>query len=146
MRAGPGGEIPLGGQLRVASFTVLGSADIEKEIQNTGGLHVPAGQVYASEAEADGLAGWGRFQRRDPRMEAVDAKVFSSEAATIDGTHRQGTTERNSLVHRKRGDGYGYLDKNTTALYEAALTTTGNGDRILPAERPVSPRAAVAGR
>jgi pimeloyl-ACP methyl ester carboxylesterase len=132
-------------QLRVASFTMLGSAGIEKEIQNTGELHVPAGQVYASEAKADDLASWGRFQRQDPRMESFDAKVFSSEDANIDGTYYQGTTEHNSLVHRKNGDGYGYLDKNTTALYEAALTTTGHGDRILPGERPVSPRAGVAG-
>ncbi|MDP9904704.1 hypothetical protein [Arthrobacter bambusae] len=69
-------------------------------------------------------------------MESFEAKVFSSEAATIDGTDYQGTTEHNSRVHRKDGDGYGYLDKDTTALYEAALTTTGHGDRILPGDRP----------
>ncbi len=132
-------------ELRVASFTMLGSAGVEKEIQNTGELHVPPGQVYASEAKADGLAGWGRFQRRDPRMESFDARVFSSEEENIDGTYYQATTEHNSLVHRKDDDGYGYLDKNTTALYEAALTTTGHGDRILPGDRPVSPRAGVAG-
>lgn len=132
--------------LDVASFTMLGSAGIEKEIQNTGELHVPAGQVYASEAKADSLARWGRFQRQDPRMESFDAKVFSSEAATIDGTYYQGTTGHDSLAHRNAGDGYGYLDKNTTALLEAALTTTGNGDRILPGERPVLPPVKFAGR
>ncbi|MGJ3190623.1 alpha/beta hydrolase [Paenarthrobacter sp. FR1] len=130
--------------LRVASFTMLGSAGVEKEIRNAEELHVPEGQVYASEAEPDALARWGRSQRQDPRMESFHAKVFSSEAATIDGTQFHGTTEHNSLVHRKDGDGYGYLDRGTTALYEAALTTTGHGDRILPGERPVSPLVGVA--
>ncbi|MDR6986375.1 hypothetical protein J2Y66_000845 [Paenarthrobacter nitroguajacolicus] len=131
-------------KLDVASFTMLGSAGIEKEIRNAGDLHVPAGQVYASEAEGDGLARWGRHLRQDPRMESFDAKVFSSEEATIDGTQYQGITEHNSLVHREDGDGYGYLDKNTTALYEAALTTTGHGDRVLPGERPEPPYVGAA--
>ncbi|MDI2036052.1 alpha/beta hydrolase [Paenarthrobacter nitroguajacolicus] len=133
-------------ELNVASFTMLASAGIEKEIQNTGELHVPTGQVYASHADGDGLAQMGRFLRQDPRMEAFGAKVFSSEEATIDGTLYQGTTEHNSLVHRKDGDGYGYLDKGTTALYEAALTTTGNGERILQGARPMSPPVGFAGR
>ncbi|MCP1411864.1 alpha/beta hydrolase [Paenarthrobacter sp. A20] len=132
--------------LNVASFTMLGSAGIEKEIRNTGDLHVPGGHVYASEASGDGLADLGRFQRQDPRLESFGAKVFSSEEATIDGTQYQGTTEHNTLVHRTASDGYGYLDKETTALYEAALTTTGNGDRILPNGRPVSPPLGFAGR
>ena len=132
--------------LNVASFTMLGSAGIEKEIRNAGDLHVPAGHVYASEASGDGLADLGRFQRQDPRLESFGAKVFSSEEATIDGTQYQGTTEHNTLVHRTASDGYGYLDKETTALYEAALTTTGNGDRILPNGRPVSPPLGFAGR
>nr|WP_306423043.1 alpha/beta hydrolase [Paenarthrobacter aurescens] len=132
--------------LNVASFTMLGSAGIEKEIRNAGDLHVPAGQVYATEAAGDGLAQLGRFQRQDPRMESFGAKVFSSEEATIDGTQYQGTTEHNTLVHRTASDGYGYLDKETTALHDAALTTTGNGDQILPAARPLSPPAGFAGR
>ncbi|SEJ62338.1 Alpha/beta hydrolase [Arthrobacter sp. yr096] len=133
-------------ELDVASFTMVGSAGIEKEIRNTGDLHVPAGQVYATHAAGDGLAQMGRFQRQDPRLESFGAKVFSSEEVTIDGTQYQGTTEHNTLVHENGGDGYGYLDKGTTALYEAALTTTGNGDRILPGARPVSPPAGFAGR
>lgn len=132
--------------LRVASFTMLGSAGVEKEIRNAEELHVPEGQVYASEAEPDALARWGRSQRQDPRMESFHAKVFSSEEATIEGTRYEGTTEHNTLVNEKGGGGYGYLDKGTTALYEAALTTTGNGDRILPGARPVSPPAGFAGR
>ncbi|BCW56891.1 MULTISPECIES: alpha/beta hydrolase [Micrococcaceae] len=132
--------------LNVASFTMLGSAGIEKEIRNAGDLHVPAGQVYATEAAGDGLAQLGRFQRQDPRMESFGAKVFSSEEATIDGTQYQGTTEHNTLVHKDARDGYGYLDRDTTALHEAALTTTGNGDQILPAARPLSPPAGFAGR
>ncbi|WGM21403.1 alpha/beta hydrolase [Paenarthrobacter sp. OM7] len=132
--------------LRVASFTMLGSAGIEKEIRNTGDLHVPAGQVYATHAAGDGLAQMGRFLRQDPRLESFGAKVFSSEEATIDGTQYHGTTEHNTLVHENGGNGYGYLNKDTTALYEAALTTTGNGDRILPGARPVSPPAGFAGR
>ncbi|MET4541726.1 pimeloyl-ACP methyl ester carboxylesterase [Arthrobacter bambusae] len=133
-------------ELNVASFTMLGSAGVEKEIRNAGELHVPAGQVYASQASGDGLAQMGRFLRQDPRVESFGAKVFSSEEATIDGTHYQGATEHNTLVHRKDGDGYGYLDQDTTALYEAALTTTGNGDRILPGARPVTQPAGFAGR
>lgn len=133
-------------ELNVASFTMLGSAGIEKEIRNAGELHVRPGQVYASHASGDGLAQMGRFLRQDPRLESFDAKVFSSESATIDGTRYHGTTEHNTLVHRKDGDGYGYLDKGTTALYEAALTTTGHGDRTLPGARPVSPPAGFAGR
>ncbi|WP_284987574.1 alpha/beta hydrolase [Arthrobacter sp. fls2-241-R2A-172] len=132
--------------LNVASFTMLGSAGIEKDIRNTSDLHVPAGQVYATEAAGDGLADLGRFQRQDPRMESFDAKVFSSETAIIDGTEYHGTTEHNTLVHGTDNSGYGYLDKDTTALYEAALTTTGNGDRILPGARPVTPPAGFAGR
>lgn len=133
-------------ELNVATFTMLGSAGIEKEIQNTGALHVPAGQVFATEAAGDGLADLGRFQRQDPRLESFGANVFSSEGATIDGTRYQGTTEHNTLVHRTARDGYGYLDKGTTALYEAALTTTGHGDHILSGARPVSPPAGFAGR
>ncbi|TVU59531.1 hypothetical protein FQP90_19235, partial [Paenarthrobacter nitroguajacolicus] len=133
-------------ELNVASFTMLGSAGIEKEIRNAGDLHVPAGQVYTTEASGDGLADLGRFQRQDPRLESFGAKVFSSEEATIEGTRYEGTTEHNTLVNEKGGGGYGYLDKGTTALYEAALTTTGNGDRILPGARPVSPPAGFAGR
>lgn len=132
-------------ELNVASFTMLGSAGIEKDPKHRRTPRAP-GQVYASEASGDGLAQMGRFQRQDPRLESFGAKVFSSEEENIDGTYYQGTTEHNSLVHRKDGDGYGYLDQGTTALQEAALTTTGNGDRILPAERPVSPRPGVAGR
>ena len=130
--------------LKVASFTMLGSAGIEKEIRNAGDLHVPAGQIYATEAAGD--AQLGRFQRQDPRMESFGARVFSSEGATIDGTQYQGTTERNTLVHKDARDGYGYLDQDTTALHEAALTTTGNGDQILPGARPLSPKAGFAGR
>jgi pimeloyl-ACP methyl ester carboxylesterase len=133
-------------ELNVASFTMLGSAGIENEIRSARDLHVPDGQVFASQSSGDGLAGLGRFHRQDPRLESFDAKVFSSEEATMDGTHYQGTTEHNTLVHRTARDGYGYLDKETTALYEAALTTTGNGDRILPGERPASPPVIFAGR
>ncbi|MEQ4567421.1 hypothetical protein [Paenarthrobacter sp. CAP02] len=115
---------------------MLGSAGIEKDIRNTSDLHVPAGQVYATEAAGDGLAQMGRFQRQDPRMESFGAKVFSSETATIDGTEYHGTTEHNTLVHGSDKSGYGYLDQDTTALHEAALTTTGHGDLILPGMRP----------
>ncbi|SEJ51460.1 Alpha/beta hydrolase [Arthrobacter sp. yr096] len=132
--------------LNIASFTMLGSAGIEKKIRNTGDLHVPAGQVYATEAVGDGLADLGRFQRQDPRLESFGAKVFTSEEAMIDGTQYQGTTEHNTLVHKDARDGYGYLDQDTTALHEAALTTTGNGDQILPGARPLSPPAGFVGR
>ncbi|WP_231745502.1 alpha/beta hydrolase [Arthrobacter sp. EpRS71] len=124
--------------LNVASFTMLGSAGIEKEIRSAGELHIPVGRVYITEAAGDGLAKMGRFQRQDPRGEYFGAKVFSSEAATIDGIEYHGTTEHNTLVHGPGKGGYGYLDQDTTALYEAALTTTGKGDRILPGTRPQS--------
>lgn len=133
-------------ELNVASFTMLGSAGIDKEIRNAGELHVRPGQVYASHAAGDGLAQMGRFLRQDPRLESFGAKVFSSEEATIDSTHYQGTTGHNALVHRKDIDGYGYLDKGTTALHEAALTTTGHGDQILPGARPMPPPFGFAGR
>ncbi|MGO4433771.1 alpha/beta hydrolase [Paenarthrobacter sp. RAF9] len=133
-------------ELNVASFTMLGSAGIEKEIRNAGELHVRPGQVYASHASGDGLAQMGRFLRQDPRLESFGAKVFSSESATIDGTRYHGTTEHNTLVHRRDGDGYGYLDKETTALYEVALTTTGHGNQILPAARPMPAPQGFAGR
>jgi hypothetical protein len=67
---------------------MLGPVGVKKEIQNAGALHVPAGEVYASEAEPDSLARWGRSQRQDPRMESFDAKVFSPEDANIDWTCR----------------------------------------------------------
>ncbi|MDN4614758.1 alpha/beta hydrolase [Leifsonia sp. F6_8S_P_1B] len=118
------------GAVAADNVVLLGSAGIPSGVRSATALHVPPGQVFASEGVNDEWAGWGRLLsgRADPTGDAFGAHVFTSEDATIDGEHLHGITEHGPLVNSdSRPDRFSYLDPRTSAQYATAKATMGFG-------------------
>lgn len=119
--------------LHVDSFVSLGSAGIETSIHSAADIH--ATSVYAGQAQNvipgledgqgdqwawTGRAGSGRANPMDSGFGAI---TFNTDG--VDGDpNRHGVTDHSTTM----GDGgFGYLDKRTESLHNAALATTGQG-------------------
>lgn len=124
-------------------LVLLGSAGIANQVGNASHLNVPEGQVFASQAQLDGWAPVGQAlsQRIDPTSSNFEARVFSSEATTVDGrtlfgVGKHGPFGSESMLNAS------YLTSNTTAMYNAALATMGDSERLIlggtPEDRIIS--------
>ncbi|MEV7756870.1 alpha/beta hydrolase [Microbacterium sp. NPDC089180] len=124
-------------------LVLLGSAGIAKQVGSASDLNVPEGQVFASQAQLDGWAPVGQAlsQRIDPTSSEFGARVFLSDAVTVDGrvlfaVGKHGPFGTESMLDAS------YLTSNTTAMYNAALATMGDGERLIlggtPGDRIIS--------
>lgn len=119
--------------LHVDSFVSLGSAGIETSIHSATDIH--ASSVYAGQAQDvipgleggqgdqwawTGRAGSGRVNPMDSDFGAI---TFNTDG--VDGDPEgEGVTDHSATM----GDGgFGYLDRRTESLHNAALATTGQG-------------------
>lgn len=138
---------------------LLGSAGIASEVPSAAALHVPGGEVYASEGYRDEWAGLGRsLGRTDPTSPAFGAHTFSSEGTSLDGQALKGITQHGPFgTSEENPDAYSYLDNRTSAQYGTAMATMGRGqeipvggtptDRNVPHPEPLpSPTPPGAGR
>ncbi|WP_431219247.1 alpha/beta hydrolase [Leifsonia xyli] len=130
--------------LGVNAFVMLGSAGIETSIPRASDLHARA--VYVSEARKDGLAGWGRLSRIDPRAPRFGAIQFGSDgyakqrlravtghapilhSAWNDKITSSVWTNIVNMVDRiakywQHRNSFGYLDRKTESLANVASAT-----------------------
>jgi pimeloyl-ACP methyl ester carboxylesterase len=130
------------------NVVLLGSAGIENNITRANTLHVPEGQVFASEGNNDGWATVGQQMsgRQDPTAPIFGAHDLSSEAETAKGQHLHAVTQHGPLAY---GPGhlnsYSYLDNNTTAQYNTATATMGHGAALPMAAYTPQDRVVIAG-
>jgi hypothetical protein len=112
---------------KVASFVMIGSAGIPSHI-HLDDLHVPAGQVYASEATADALAAKGQFWsgRTNPASAEWGARLFSSNGTTLaDGTILAAVRAHDAVGADDKADHEKYLGDGTQSLYGIRKIVTG---------------------
>lgn len=111
---------------------LLGSAGVTDVAPKASALHVPLGEVFASQGAKDGWAVTGQnlSGRRDPTESSWDAHEFSSETQRgSDGT-LHGVTQHGPYVGGN-GDGrYSYFDDGTTAQHNSARAAMGLGSTI----------------
>jgi hypothetical protein len=121
--------------LHVSSFVSLGSAGIENSIPNAAAIHadhVYAGQAQnvipiAEDGQGDQWAWTGRegSGRKNPMDSDFGATTFNTDGVS-GNSEREGVTDHGTNM----GDnGFGYLDKHTESLNNAALATTGQGEQ-----------------
>lgn len=127
----------------VDSFVALGSAGLPASIDSVS--DVKADKVYAGQARnvipglEDGQGDQWAWTGRTSVEHPVDptASAFGARAFGADGDNgMRPVTDHGALV--PAGEGWGYFDSGTEALRNAALATTGQGDRTTPA-LPKSP-------
>ena len=127
----------------IDSVVFYGSAGIDPEAAGSAAdLNVRSGEVYATQGRADKVAplGIAGSQFGDPRLSPTSAtwgaKVFSAEAASIDGEALrgngghggEGTTVDAGITETELGAGY--LDPDTVSLRQIAAASSGNGHGI----------------
>jgi hypothetical protein len=115
------------------NVVLLGSAGMPSDVPDAAALHVPAGQVFATEGVNDEWAGTGRFLsgRSDPTADDFGAHVFTSEDAVIDGERLHGITQHGPLANSEsQPDRFSYFDSQTSAQYGTAKATMGFGDEL----------------
>jgi hypothetical protein len=120
-------------------LVLLGSAGVSILTPNVAALHVPAGQVFASQGEHDGWAPVGQALsgREDPTAVLFGAHDFSSEASTdAQGSSLHAISQHGPLVNGTNAGKYSYLDNNTTAQYNTARATMGQGSQIAVGDTP----------
>lgn len=121
------------------NVVLLGSAGVPADVGGAGSLHVPDGQVFATEGVQDEWAGTGRLisGRVDPTSDGFGAHVFTSEDATIDGEALHGITQHGPVANSEaHPDRYSYFDDRTSAHYETAKATMGMGDELAESGSP----------
>ena len=135
----------------VENVTFLASAGLDDSIHSVHNLQVNANHVWATEANADGVADvgrssvdvWPNFGDRvvlfgsthhvNPTAPAFGGQVFSSEAAHTDSGYLAATSGHSAdpQVEAKLAgtttDQEGYLDRRTTSLFNTGLTSLGLG-------------------
>ena len=127
----------------IDSAVFYGSAGIDPEAaRSAADLNVRSGEVYATLGRADKVAplGIAGSQFGDPRLspssETWGAKVFSSEAAVVDGEELrgngghggEGTTVGAGVTETEKGAGY--LDRDTVSLRYIAAASSGGGGEV----------------
>lgn len=126
--------LTLPGTPRIDAFVSLGSAGLPASIDSAADLRADA--VYAGQArnvipgvedgQGDQWAWTGRMSPDhpvDPTSNSFGAHAFGADGDN--GMHP--VTDHSALV--PAGEGWGYFDSGTEALRNAALSTTGRGDR-----------------
>jgi hypothetical protein len=118
---------------------LLGSAGISSSIPSAAALHVPGGEVYATQGTQDEWAGLGQFLsgRTDPTNPGFSAIPFSAETGILDGHTLYGITKHGPFGNGSTTpDAYSYLDDSTFAQYATAMATMGRGHEIPVAGTP----------
>nr|WP_246313058.1 alpha/beta hydrolase [Leifsonia shinshuensis] len=124
---------------------LLGSAGIAGSVPSAAALHVPGGEVYATQGTRDGWAVIGQLisGRLDPTSPSFGAHPFSAEATSLDGLDLKGITKHGPFGNGpKTPDSYSYLDNRTSARYATAMATMGRGQE-LPTGGTPQDRSAV---
>lgn len=113
-------------------LVLLGSAGIADDVVDSSDLHVPEGQVFASQARRDEWApiGQGFSQRTDPTSTAFGAQVFSSESAVVDGKQLWAVSKHGPIGAEVGWDA-SYFTRNTSALRNTALATIGDEQLLI---------------
>jgi hypothetical protein len=147
-------------QTPIENLTLLASAGADSSIDSTRDLKVEWSHVWASEAVADGVADIGRWtwtseHPNNPTDASFGAHVFSSEDAVTDyyralegSDGHPATPQIDASLEGKTTSDYGYLDMNSTPLYNTAVTTLGLGDSGLlagPVQRYAPPGSGGGG-
>lgn len=111
------------------NVVLLGSAGIANTVPAAATLHVPAGQVFASQGAHDEWAPIGQTLsgRGDPTDPAFGAHVFSSEDIVVGGDELDGITQHGPFGGK---DGVSYFDNLSSAQYATAKATMGQGDDL----------------
>ncbi|WP_460532328.1 alpha/beta hydrolase [Humibacter ginsengiterrae] len=122
---------------------LLGSPGIAPAVPNAAAMHVPAGQVFASQAHHDGWANAGQAfadlvgnDRADPTAFTFGAHDFSSENSKVGTTALHAVTQHGPFAHSHGNDAYSYLDNYTTAQYNTARATMDQGSQIPVGDTP----------
>ncbi len=113
-------------------LVLLGSAGIADDVVDSSDLHVPEGQVFASQARRDEWAPIGQVfsHRTDPTSTVFGARVFSSESAVVDGTQFWAVSKHGPIGTEVAWDA-SYFTRNTTALHNTALATIGDEQYLI---------------
>lgn len=111
-------------------LVLLGSAGVSDQIRSTADLHVPAGQVFASQGMQDEWApvGQGLSFRTDPTNATFGAHTFWSEKTTIGGIRLDGITNHGPTGEAASGPSY--LDPGTSSFRYTAMASMGLGEDI----------------
>jgi hypothetical protein len=119
-------------------LVLLGSAGIPKSVGGAAAMNVPAGEVFASQAEHDGWAPIGQSLsgRVDPTSAGFGAHVFSSEDWTLNGVALSGVTRHGPFGDSSAGE-VSYLDGLSTPLTVTAMISTGRGRQVPEGGTPV---------
>ncbi|MGN8050590.1 alpha/beta hydrolase [Curtobacterium sp. 22159] len=113
---------------------LLGSAGVTDVAPNADALHVPKGEVFASQGAKDGWAVTGQnlSGRQDPTDPSWGAHDFSSETQGTGADALRGITHHGPYDGQEGNDDgrYSYFDNGTTAQYNTARAAMGLGDTI----------------
>lgn len=111
-------------------LVLLGSAGVSDQIRSTADLHVPSGQVFASQGLQDEWApvGQGLSFRTDPTNPTFGAHTFWSEKATIAGIRLDGIANHGPTG--EAASGLSYLDPGTSSFRYTAMASMGLGEDI----------------
>ncbi|MFF1877223.1 alpha/beta hydrolase [Leifsonia sp. NPDC058230] len=132
-------------QANADHLVMLGSAGIPNTIPNAEALNVPSGEVFASQGHHDGWAvtGQASSKRQDPTGPSFGAHAFTSEESLDDqGRPLNKITQHGPFAPRGEEGKYSYLDRNTSAMYNTAKATIGQG-RDLPVGGTPTDRLAL---
>ncbi|WP_431279517.1 alpha/beta hydrolase [Leifsonia poae] len=126
----------------VEHLVLLGSAGIPTSITDAGRLLVPSGQVFASQGHHDAWATTGQIVsgRQDPTSPSFAAHAFSSERGEDEqGRALHEISQHGPFAPKGESGKYSYLDNGTSAIYNTAKITIGQGSTLpihdTPAER-----------
>jgi hypothetical protein len=114
------------------AFAMFGSAGLEDSITSASDLGVPAGEVYATEADGDGIADIGREWFGNDRLDPSTDSGFGATPFGSDGTGSyEGTDDHGMLLSESSGGKEnGYMDQRTESLHNMALIGLGEGGSV----------------
>ncbi|MBT2504055.1 alpha/beta hydrolase [Curtobacterium sp. ISL-83] len=111
---------------------LLGSAGVTDVAPSASALDVPKGEVFASQGAKDGWAviGQNLSRRQDPTDPSWGAHDFSSETQGRGADTLHGITNHGPYDGKNSNGKYSYFDNGTTAQYNTARATMGQGNTI----------------
>src|SRR5690606_16017396 len=114
------------------AFAMFGSAGLEDSITSASDLGVPAGEVYATEADGDGIADIGREWFGNDRLDPSTDSGFGATRFGSDGTGSYEGTDDHGMLRSESSGGKenGYRDQRTESLHNMALIGLGEGGSI----------------
>jgi hypothetical protein len=119
------------------AFVMFGSAGLEDDITSATELNVPDGQVYATEANGDGVADIGRNFSGDGRLDPFSDSDFGATPFGSDGSESHEATDDHGMLlsEGSGGEQNGYMDQHTESLRNMALIGLGGGSDVTAHDR-----------